>query len=90
MHVTRTTCIAGLALRLNLVLATQSTQPFEGQTLTSSSDLLPAYDYVIVGGGVSGLTVANRLSEDQSMILESFQRDDLIFSRFTCADADPL
>lgn len=28
------------------------------------SSLLPSYDYVVVGGGVSGLTVANRLSED--------------------------
>jgi choline dehydrogenase-like flavoprotein len=26
--------------------------------------MLPSYDYVIVGGGTSGLTVADQLSED--------------------------
>ena len=32
----------------------------------ASSELLPnaTYDYVIVGGGTSGLTVANRLTEN--------------------------
>jgi hypothetical protein len=29
-----------------------------------SSLLLPSYDYVVVGGGISGLVVANRLTED--------------------------
>jgi choline dehydrogenase len=32
--------------------------------LQSHADLKPAYDFVIVGGGASGLTVADRLSED--------------------------
>ncbi|KAL2672470.1 hypothetical protein Neosp_013181 [[Neocosmospora] mangrovei] len=27
-------------------------------------EILEEYDYVVVGGGASGLTVANRLSED--------------------------
>lgn len=29
-----------------------------------SSQLLPSYDYVVVGGGTAGLTVADRLTED--------------------------
>lgn len=40
---------------------------FEGTILSSEKDLLPAYDYVVVGAGASGLTVANRLSEQPSM-----------------------
>ncbi len=34
------------------------------------SNLRPEYDYVVIGGGTSGLTVANRLTENpQSMYL---------------------
>ena len=33
-------------------------------TIVSHTELLSSYDYVIAGGGTSGLTVANRLTED--------------------------
>lgn len=42
---------------------------FNGELISRAEDLLPEYDYVVVGAGASGLTVANRLSEDQSMSL---------------------
>jgi len=38
--------------------------PFLGELKERDEQLLGTYDYVIVGGGTSGLAVANRLSEN--------------------------
>jgi len=35
-----------------------------GHIISRADELLSEYDYVIVGGGASGLTVANRLTEE--------------------------
>jgi hypothetical protein len=47
-----------------LVVAISASPQFQGQIYNNVSGLLPDYDYVIIGGGTSGLVVANRLSED--------------------------
>ena len=56
-------------LSLSLALASLAecapSRVYERATfIKDTAGLLPEYDYVIIGGGTSGLTVADRLTED--------------------------
>lgn len=53
-----------LALIHSSLCLPKSSDPLNAFHLTSTSQLRQTYDYIIVGGGASGLAVANRLTED--------------------------
>ena len=56
-----------LTYLLSIVLLLQSSLGFQSLRhatfITQKKDLRLAYDFVIIGGGTSGLTVADRLTE---------------------------
>lgn len=56
--------VASNLLATLTLLAVANAAPFQGIHLGCKRQLATSYDYVVVGGGASGLTVANRLSED--------------------------
>ncbi|CZR68050.1 related to alcohol oxidase [Phialocephala subalpina] len=67
-----------LALGAALASLANAHPAFRGRILSRDTDLLSSYDYVVVGGGASGLTVANRLTEDSNvtvLIIEAGELD---------------
>lgn len=57
--------------------------PSSGQTLVEKDTAADTYDYVIVGGGVTGLIVANRLTENKktTVLVVEAGLDDLPFQQ---------
>lgn len=51
-----------ISLLGSLALCRDTTQ--EPRVVGRNADLLDSYDFVIIGGGTSGLTVADRLTEN--------------------------
>jgi hypothetical protein len=60
-------CTFTLEITLAFLVLVNGRVLFPGRVLTCTEDIAPSYDYLVVGGGTSGLVVASRLSEDESM-----------------------
>lgn len=72
MAVTTQWIFASLAALLS-AHAVLASPPFYGRVVRSEEELLLDYDYVVVGAGASGLTVANRLSEQPCKYMRPVQ-----------------
>ncbi|KAF4622779.1 hypothetical protein G7Y89_g14247 [Cudoniella acicularis] len=58
--------LAAVVSAFAIVVSALPKSATQAQHFTRSEDIASSYDYIIIGGGTSGLTVADRLTEDEN------------------------
>ena len=70
--------LVSLALALTEPVALGLPRDYSGSRIVRrAQDLKKSYDYVIIGGGTAGLTVADRLTEDADTTVLVIEHGDL-------------